>query len=107
MGTALIDAVAVAKRSPSGSLLTMDARKRTRLPSECVIREINNQGVLSVDWVHSTLPLISYLQQQAGLRSPSPEQIEAVFRRYCAQQEPPKGWVDSTAALLDVASNPC
>jgi hypothetical protein len=36
MGTALIDAVAVAKRSPSGALLTVASSKHTRIPAECV-----------------------------------------------------------------------
>jgi hypothetical protein len=100
MGTALIDAVGVMKRSPSGSLLTLDANKRSRLPSECIIREAGDQTVLSVDWAHSTLPLVAYVQQLAELHRATPEQIEVVFHRYCAYEQPPKPWVDSTAAML-------
>jgi hypothetical protein len=106
MGTALIDAVAVAQRSPSGSLLTAAADKRSRLPSECVIRDFADRKVVSVDWVHSTLPLVATLQERAGLRSPSSAQTEAAFRRYCSQQQPPRHWVDSTATILALPAKP-
>jgi hypothetical protein len=96
MGTALIDAVGVAKRSPSGCLLTLESGKRSRLPAECVIREVEGGEVVSIDWIHSDLPLVDRLQQLAGLRSPSPEQIVAAFRRYCQQQQPPTLWVKVT-----------
>jgi hypothetical protein len=38
MGTALIDAVGVGKRSPSGSLLTVASRNSARLPTGCLVR---------------------------------------------------------------------
>jgi hypothetical protein len=100
MGTALIDAVAVAQRSPSGSLLVAAADKRSRLPTECVIRDFDDRSVVSVDWVHSTLPLVAELQERARLRNPTSAQIEAAFRQYCNQQQPPHHWVDSTATIL-------
>ena len=105
IGTALIDAFAVAKRSPSGSLLTVESRKRSRLPPECVIREIDGSNLVSVDWIHSTVPLVRRIQQRAGLRSPTAEQIVAAFRRYREQQPPPR-WVASSCALLGLAIEP-
>jgi hypothetical protein len=106
MGTALIDAFGVAKRSPSGSLLTAAGNNRSRLPSECIVRDIGDRGVVSVDWVHSTVPLVTNLQDRAGLRSPSSAEIEAAFRRYCTQERPPDRWIDITAALLALARSP-
>jgi hypothetical protein len=105
MGTALIDAVGVARRSPSGSILTIAKQKISRLPEECVLRDVGNQDVTSIDWVHSELPLVPRLQSVCGLRTPTAREIEAAFRRYSSQQQPPQRWVDGTAALLGLASD--
>jgi hypothetical protein len=100
MGTALIDAVAVARQSPSGALLTVAADKRSRLPSGCVVRDVDDRRVASIDWVHSTLPLVARLQERARLQHPNSSEIETAFRRYCKDQQPPPRWIDSTALLL-------
>lgn len=80
MGTALIDAVGVEKRSPSGSLLTVAKNKQLRLPGQCVVRDVNDHDVVSVDWIHSEVPLVGRLQEVAGLRNPNAAQIEEAFR---------------------------
>jgi hypothetical protein len=105
MGTALIDAVAVAQQSPSGSLLTTAADKRSRLPFGCVLRDSDDRRVVNIDWVHSSLPLVASLQERAGLRRPNSAVIEAAFRRYCKHQQPPTRWIESTAALLAFGGN--
>jgi hypothetical protein len=102
MGTALIDAVAVQKRAPSGSILTVETGKRSRLPSDCIIRETNDPHIMSIDWIHSNLPLVTQLQQRAELHNPTPEQIEAIFGQYCLERQPPAHWIDSTSSLLDL-----
>lgn len=106
MGTALIDAVGVAKRSPSGSLLTVETHKRLRLPRQCLVRDVDGQDVVCIDWIHSDVPLVTRLQQVAGLRNPSAEEIEAALRRYGKRQQPPQRWVDSTAELLGLRTEP-
>jgi hypothetical protein len=103
MGTALIDAVGIAKRSPSGSLLTLSARNQHRLPTECIKRKVDDQDIVSVDWVHSDLPLVTSLQQKAGLRNPPPSLIKHFFSLYARKQRPPKPWIDGTVAYLDLA----
>ena len=100
MGTALIDAVGVAKRSPSGSLLTTDSANQSRLPNNGVVTEPCDAGVISIDWVHADLPLIAELQQRAGLRKPSATAIERAFNLYCDNQGTPEHWAESTARLL-------
>jgi hypothetical protein len=100
MGTALINAVAVQKSSPSGSVLTVESNKRSRLPLGCSIKKTNDPGILSIDWIHSKLSLLDDIQEQAELHCPSPRQIEAEFYRYCIELQPPKSWVDSTVAML-------
>ena len=106
MGTALINAVGVAKRSPSGSLLTIAKHKVSRLPEQCDLCNVDNPDIVSIDWIHSELPLVVRLQRTSGLRSPSSEVVEAAFWRYSRQQQPPRRWVDSTAALLGLATKP-
>jgi hypothetical protein len=105
MGTALIDAVGIAKRSPSGSLLAVAAINQSRLPTECILRTVDDQDIVSVDWVHSDVPLVTSLQQNAGLRRPPPDLIKKFFSLYTIQRRPPKRWVDGTAAYLNLAAN--
>jgi len=88
-----------------GSLLTLAAQNQRRLPVECIVRQVNGQDIVSVDWVHSEVPLVGRLQQQADLRSSTADQIKEAFFQYSAQQTPPQGWVDGTSALLDFATD--
>jgi hypothetical protein len=102
MGTALIDAVAVAKRSPSGALLTVASSNNTRIPAECVFKVVPDAAVLSIDWVHSQLLLVSQIQAKTGLRCPTVAEIEEAFFQYESTQGPPTGWFDSTSQLLSL-----
>lgn len=74
MGTALINAVSVAKRSQPGALLTLAHGNWERLPSECIVRKAD-RDIISIDWIHSDLPLVSGLQRKAGLSASSPDQV--------------------------------
>jgi hypothetical protein len=103
MGTALIDAVGVEKRSPSGALLTTSSDNQSRMPSSCVMTELHGARVISIDWVHSDLPLVTALQKYAGLGKPSATAIERAFNLYCDNQQPPEHWVESTARFLGFA----
>jgi hypothetical protein len=105
MGTALIDAIGVAKRSPSGALLTVARSNRRRLPIECVVREPNARDIVSIDWVHSDLPLVAHLQNTAGLSRPSPGAIRETIMRYSDQLGPSEQWVANTLSLLGLAGD--
>jgi hypothetical protein len=100
MGTALIDAVSISKRSPSGSLLTLSHRNRSRVMSECKIVELPKNDIISIDWVHSQISLVDKLQECAGLKKPSPVAIEEAFHQYCLNHRPPDHWDVSTRKLL-------
>lgn len=104
MGTALIDAVSVVKRSPSGSLLTLSYGNKSRLPSDCHIVDLPDAEIISVDWVHSQTPLVDELQRCAGLKRPSPIAIEEAFHQYCLNHKPPEKWVRWTRQLLNLRS---
>lgn len=103
MGTALIDAVRVAKRSPSGSLLTLRKKNRSRIPQECEVKQLEDQEIICIDWVHSELLLVPEIQNRAKLRNPSLSTIEKAFTDYAANQMPPKQWVNNTGSLLGFA----
>jgi hypothetical protein len=103
LGTAHIDAYEVHHKSPSGSLLTVASSKRDRLPADCIEKEVSCGALLSVDWVHSQLNLVSKIQKCAGLRSPTIEQIEQAFLNYKSNKNPPPNhWIDSTFELLNL-----
>lgn len=82
MGTALINAVAVAKRSPSGALLTLNASDVPRLPSGCLVQHIAEETLVAIDWVHSSTPLVAEIQATAGLQTPSAEAMANHFSNY-------------------------
>jgi hypothetical protein len=102
MGTALINAHRIAKDSPSGSLLTVACSNRDRLPAECIVKEVEGGNILSIDWVHSQLPLVSQIQDRANLKTPANDLIGVLFDQYKMNQNPPRHWVESTARLLNL-----
>ena len=92
MGTALINAVAIAKRSPSGALLTLDESERTRLPPSCVVQSIPDRRLVSIDWVHDPTPLVAELQGKADLRMPTAEAMTREFEKYFKTTEVKEEW---------------
>lgn len=82
MGTALIHAVALAKESPSGALLTLSHEALSRLPDGCVVHEIAERKLISLDWIHSSFPLVSEIQVKSGLQSPIPTELKRYFINY-------------------------
>jgi hypothetical protein len=103
LGTAHIDAYEVHEKSPSGSLLTVPSFKRDRLPAECIVKEVSCGTLLSIDWVHSQLNLVSEIQKCAGLKMPAIEAIKQLFTNYrSSSNPPPKHWMNSTLELLNL-----
>lgn len=105
MGTALIDAVGIQKRSPKGALLTVASDNRSRLPSGCITKDMDGQEIIVIDWVHSALSLLEEIQNTAELSRPTAEQIRAVWGQYCSQQQPPSEWIASTEYYLGLADH--
>jgi hypothetical protein len=103
MGTALINAHRIGKDSPSGSLLNVACSNRNRLPAECIVKEVEIGNLLSIDWVHSQMSLVSQIQERANLKTPTNELIVVLFDQYKLNQNPPRHWVESTAQLLNLS----
>lgn len=106
MGTALINAVAVAKRSPSGALLTLNASDAPRLPSGCLIQHIAEEELVAIDWVHSFTPLVVELQATAGLQAPTAEAITNQFSEYIRTTEVKQQWKANSNWFLSLGLSP-
>lgn len=106
MGTALIRAVSLDKRAPRGPLLTMHASKRARLGSSVPYVPIPDTELISIDWVHMRSELLSWLQQRASLRSPTPSILEATLHKYCQENPVHDEWRANVYKLLKVPRNP-
>ena len=102
MGTALINAINVAKRSPSGSLLTLDVENDKRLPKEFIRREIPDKNLLAIDWVHSDAASIGEIQSAAKLFRPNPEALKVLFDQYFRSQNLPLSWRKNTNDYLSL-----
>lgn len=102
MGTALIRAFKLAENSPSGPLLTVATTERHRIPCDLTVRETTNPDVLSIDWIHSPLPLADSLACAARLNNPSVDHLESALRSYCHAQDLKPDWVSNAGTLLAV-----
>jgi len=78
MGTALIRAVKLAEKSPTGSLLIIPKSFQTRLPPEIHPVTTDDPDLLSIDWVHTKMKLLEQVQQIAGLPRLDSYQLDLV-----------------------------
>ncbi len=95
MGTALINAVALDKRSPSGSLLTIDSVNAVRLSKCFAKREIEN-GLVSINWLKGDQRLVSEISADAGLENPPEKERELLLRKYISNNKLKSSWIRTT-----------
>ena len=106
MGTAMINAVAVEKRSPSGALLTLNASDGPRISSDCLVQDVAENDLVAIDWVNSSIPLVSELQATAGLRAPSAEAIKNHFSTYIRTTRVKQQWKANSNRFLSLGLSP-
>src|SRR4029077_12854389 len=83
MGTALIRAFALEKREPPGPLLLLDGQFINRLPPDIAVERIGNADApVSIDWIHSKIPLVSQIWSQSGFPDISDKEIEEKLIEY-------------------------
>ena len=104
MGTALINAVGIDKRSPKGPLLTMPSSYKDRLSGIFLVSNIPNTELVNVDWVHTDFDGLSKIREKALLKHPTPENLETFVRNYIAKHQLPSEWVESCKAYLGIAN---
>lgn len=95
MGTALINAVRLDKRSPSGALLTIHAKDESRL-SECFIRRRIEHDLVSINWLRGDQTAVAEVSSAAGLRNSTDEDRVTMLKTYIAHNELKPAWVRTT-----------
>jgi len=104
MGTALINAVGIDKRSPKGPLLTMSSNCKDRLSGVFKVIDIPNTELVTVDWVHTDFEGLTDIRDKAFLKYPSPENLEILIKNYLSKHKLPEEWVNSCSTYLGVAN---
>jgi len=103
MGTALINAVGIDKRSPKGPLLTMPSGYKGRLSHSFITKDIPDSELTSIDWIHTVLDGLSEISKKALIKYPSPENLEKLVGNYINKHKLPSEWKDSCSLFLGVA----
>lgn len=103
MGTALIRAIAVSKKCPSGPLLAVIAADRQRLPDGLIIHEVPSQDIVVVDWLHSENELAKDIAKKSQLNWPDTSIISDQLRNYCQTQPVKEEWRISVQDFLGVS----
>ncbi len=95
MGTALINSVRLDKLSPSGALLTIDASNRSRLSSDFIGREIEND-LLSINWIKGDQTLVSEICEASGLSNHPESERKELLVNYIKSNKLKPSWVRTT-----------
>lgn len=102
MGTALINAVGVDKRSPKGPLLTLPQNKMGRLSNSFIINNVPDAEIIAIDWVHTEFDLIAKIRDKALLKYPCPENLEILIKNYISKHKLPPEWKVSCKIYLGI-----
>jgi len=104
MGTALIRAISVAKKCPSGPLLAVAAANRQRLPDGLTIHEVPSLDIIIVDWLHSKNDLAKDIANRSQLKMPDIAIISEQLSAYCQTQSVKREWKKSVHNFLGVSN---
>lgn len=94
-------------------MLTLRKDDWNRLPAACTVKEINKEDfcqipkndLIIVDWVNSSLSLVSELQKKAGLKCPDAATLKATFNSYFSTQRLSEKWKINTNKYLSLGFN--
>lgn len=104
MGTALIDAVGIQKRAPSGALFAISADNCSRIPAGCLLKVNEESRIATIDWVGCRLDEVAKIQNVAGLRAPTSEHIRTRFAEYVSKLPPPEKWTKGSAEYAGLSA---
>ena len=102
MGTALINAIRRTNKAPSGSLLIAHKSFSSRIPKEIVSTTIQEQDLISVDWIHSDLQTTENIQKSSGLSRLGVQKLESAMIQYLTANNLPLRWKANTRLLLNL-----
>ncbi|MFH1077413.1 MAG: hypothetical protein V1753_11405 [Pseudomonadota bacterium] len=103
MGTALIRAISVAKKCPSGPLLALAIENRHRIPEDLVVHESASEDIIIIDWIHSDNKLARDIAIRSGLNWPDTAIVSAQLGDYCQTQQVKEEWKTSVRDFLGVS----
>lgn len=103
MGTALIRAISVEKKCPSGPLLAVGSENRHRLPDGLIIHDVPSEDVLIVDWLHSKNELAEDIASKSQLKQPDNLTISNQLIDYCQKQPVKEEWKRSVQNFLGIS----
>jgi hypothetical protein len=103
MGTALIRAISVAKKCPSGPLLALATENQHRIPDELVVHEVASEGIIIIDWIHSENELARDIASKSQLNWPDALTVSAQLREYCQAQQIKDEWKATVRDFLGVS----
>ncbi len=95
MGTSLINAVELDKRSPSGSLLTVDNRNKNRISSNFCINAIEDE-LLSINWLIGEHNLVTEICNDTNLNNPPEEERIKLLTTYINENALKPSWIRNT-----------
>lgn len=104
MGTALINASGVAKKSPSGSLLLLPEEFLQSLPQEIKYTHLADCKLISIDWIHSEISDKFREQYASELPSETTPNMECMIYNYIRKNSLTTTWKNNTIVLLNLAS---
>jgi len=102
MGTALIRAISVAKKCPSGPLFAISAVNKKRLPDGLIMHEVPSHDIIIVDWLHSKNDLAKEIAKKSQLKMPDTMKISKQLNAYCQMQPVKQKWKTNVHAFLGV-----
>ncbi len=95
MGTALINAVAIDKKSPSGALLTLHSSNKDRVSSKFEMKAIE-KDLVSINWVRGEPDSVTEICTKAALRSGTESDRIDWLRKYIEDNHLPPVWTRTT-----------
>ncbi|WP_141246963.1 hypothetical protein [Halomonas salipaludis] len=95
MGTALINAVSVDKRSPSGSLLTIDSTNKDRISFNFQSNGIEN-NLHSINWLIGEHDLVNEILAESGLKIQPEEERVKTLKKYIKDNKLKPNWIRTT-----------
>ncbi len=100
MGTALINAAKVDKRSPSGSLLLVDSSMSSRVPDQYRAEQVPDVGLHSIDWIHADSEQLKSMLNGSGLTNHVAATNVVLMREYIRRNRLKKEWIENTQKYL-------
>jgi hypothetical protein len=96
MGTALINAVAIDKKSPSSSLITIAKENEHRI-SSIFPQQLINENLVSIGWLKGHFQLVEDITKKAGLKDLDEKQRISQFKNYLRGNNLKRCWKENSS----------